>query len=95
LKVKVAGKTGTAQVSSISQVEVNRLKESQLEYLQRSHAWLTTYAPYDNPRYVITAILEHGGHGGSEAGPIVAEVYRKMIQLGYLKPPAPVTQKKP
>ena len=95
LKVKVAGKTGTAQVSTISQVEVNRLKESQLEYLQRSHAWLTTYAPYDNPRYVITAILEHGGHGGSEAGPIVAEVYRKMIQLGYLKPSAPVIQKKP
>ncbi len=90
LKVKVAGKTGTAQVSAISQSEVNRLKETQLEYLQRSHAWLTTYAPYDEPRYVVTAILEHGGHGGSEAGPIIAEVYRKMIALGYLKPPAPM-----
>jgi penicillin-binding protein 2 len=86
LKVKVAGKTGTAQVSSISQSEVNRLKETQLEYLQRSHAWLTTYAPYDNPQYVITALVEHGGHGGSEAGPMVAEVYKKMIELGYLKP---------
>jgi len=86
LKVKVAGKTGTAQVSAIAQSEVNRLKETQLEYLQRSHAWLTTYAPYDDPKYVITAILEHGGHGGSEAGPIVAEVYKKMIELGYLKP---------
>lgn len=95
LKVKVAGKTGTAQVSTISQSEVNRLKETQLEYFQRSHAWLTTYAPYDNPRYVITAILEHGGHGGSEAGPIIAEVYKKMIELGYLNNPVPVTVKKP
>jgi penicillin-binding protein 2 len=93
LKVKVGGKTGTAQVSTIAQSEVNRLKESQLTYFQRSHAWLTTYAPYDEPRYVVTALLEHGGHGGSEAGPIVAAVYTKMLELGYLKPTPPAPKK--
>lgn len=86
LPIKVAGKTGTAQVSSIAQTEVNRMKEEQLDYYKRSHAWLTTYAPYENPRYVITALVEHGGHGGSEAGPMVAAVYRKLIELGYIKP---------
>ncbi len=85
LPIKVAGKTGTAQVSSIAQSEVNRMKEEQLDYYKRSHAWLTTYAPYENPKYVVTAMVEHGGHGGSEAGPIVAEVYRKLIELGYIK----------
>lgn len=85
LPIKVAGKTGTAQVSSISQSEINRMKEEQLDYYKRSHAWLTTYAPYENPRFVVTALVEHGGHGGSEAGPIVAAVYRKLIELGYIK----------
>lgn len=86
LPIKVAGKTGTAQVSSIGQSEVNRMKEEQLDYYKRSHAWLTTYAPYENPRFVVTALVEHGGHGGSEAGPMVAAVYRKLIELGYIKP---------
>lgn len=85
LPIKVAGKTGTAQVSTIAQSEVNRMKEDQLEYYKRSHAWLTTYAPYENPKYVVTALIEHGGHGGSEGGPIVAAIYRKLIELGYIK----------
>jgi len=88
LPIKVAGKTGTAQVSGISQAEVNRMKEEQLDYYKRSHAWLTTYAPYENPRFVITSMVEHGGHGGSAAGPIVAEVYRKLIELGYISIPS-------
>lgn len=90
LKVKVAGKTGTAQVSTIAQSEVNRMKETELEYYKRSHAWLTTYAPYDNPRYVVTVLVEHGGHGGSEAGPLVAQIYQKLLEFGYLQPDAPI-----
>lgn len=86
LPIKVAGKTGTAQVSTIAQSEVNRMKEEQLDYYKRSHAWLTTYAPFEAPRYVVTALVEHGGHGGSEAGPMVAAVYKKLIELGYIKP---------
>ncbi len=85
LPIKVAGKTGTAQVSTIAQSEINRMKEEQLEYYKRSHAWLTTYAPYESPKYVVTALVEHGGHGGSEAGPYVEQIYRKLIELGYIK----------
>lgn len=62
------------------------MKEEQLDYYKRSHAWLTTYAPYENPKYVITAMVEHGGHGGSVVGPMIAEIYKKMIEVGYIKP---------
>ncbi len=81
--VTVAGKTGTAQVVSISQDEKKRLKEEELAYLMRSHAWLTTYAPYEHPRFIVTVLVEHGGHGGSAAGPIVSAIYNKMKKLGY------------
>jgi len=86
LPIIVAGKTGTSQVVSIPQGEKRRMKESQMEYYSRSHAWLTTYAPYENPQYVVTVLVEHGGHGGSTAGPIAREIYKWMYKEGYFKP---------
>ncbi len=84
-KVKVAGKTGTAQVIGIPQEEKKRMKEKELAYYHRSHAWLTTYAPYKNPQYVITILVEHGGHGGSAAGPMVKAIYNWLFDHGYFK----------
>lgn len=83
--ILVAGKTGTAQVVSIPQDEKVRMKEHELEYYHRSHAWMTTYAPANDPKYVVTVLVEHGGHGGTEAGPIVSAIYHKMYKLGYFK----------
>jgi len=83
LPIIVAGKTGTSQVVSIPQGEKKRMRESQLDYFSRSHAWLTTYAPFDDPKYVVTVLVEHGGHGGSTAGPIAAEIYKWMANEGY------------
>ncbi len=84
-KVQIAGKTGTAQVVGIPQGEKKRMKENELKYFKRSHAWLTTYGPYKNPQYVVTAIVEHGGHGGSAAGEIISKIYDKLLELGYIK----------
>jgi len=83
LPIVVAGKTGTSQVISISQKEKSRMKEYQMDYFSRSHAWLTTYAPFKNPKYVVTVLVEHGGHGGSTSGPIAAEIYKWMANKGY------------
>ncbi len=83
LPIIVAGKTGTSQVVSIPQGDKRRMKESQLSYYSRSHAWLTTYAPFDNPKYVVTVLVEHGGHGGSTSGPIASEIYKWMANEGY------------
>jgi len=85
LPIIAAGKTGTSQVTSIPQSTKVRLKESQLAYFHRSHAWITTYAPYDNPKYIVTVLVEHGGHGGSTAGPIVADIYKWLYKHGYFR----------
>jgi penicillin-binding protein 2 len=82
-KVPIAGKTGTAQVVGIPQSEKKRMKESELKYFQRSHAWLTTYVPQKKPKYVITVLVEHGGHGGSAAGGITSKIVNKMKKLDY------------
>jgi penicillin-binding protein 2 len=84
-RIKIAAKTGTAQVVRIEQDVKKRALESELEYLKRSHAWLTTYGPFEDPQYVVTVLVEHGGHGGSTASPTVTKIYNKLLELGYIK----------
>ncbi|MCK9372898.1 MAG: penicillin-binding protein 2 [Sulfuricurvum sp.] len=81
----IAGKTGTAQTSGIAQGAKERQSEHDMEYLKRSHAWFTTYGPADNPQFIVTVMIEHGGHGGEEAGGIVSSIYNKLDDLGYIK----------
>ena len=84
-KIPVAGKTGTAQVIGISQEVKQRINERDMKYYTRSHAWFTTYAPARHPQYIVTVLVEHGGHGGAAAGGMVSNIYNKMIELGYIK----------
>lgn len=84
-KVKMACKTGTAQVVGIPKDILKRISEREMEYYHRSHAWITAYLPYKNPRFVITVLVEHGGGGSSSAGPILASMANKMHDLGYFK----------
>lgn len=83
---KIAAKTGTAQVVGISQTAMSRIKEADMEYLQRSHSWMTSFGPYEDPQYVVTVLVEHGG-GGGKNGPIVREIYNKLLETGYITLP--------
>lgn len=83
-KVKIAGKTGTAQVVGITQATKKRIKEEDMAYYTRSHAWLTTYGPASRPEVIVTVLVEHGGHGGSAAGRIVSKIYDRLYELGYI-----------
>jgi len=40
----------------------------------KTHAWLTSFAPVDNPEIVATALLEGGGEGSYEAAPVVKKL---------------------
>lgn len=84
-KIKIAGKTGTAQVVGIKQDIKERKLEHEMAYYNRSHAWFTTYGPYKNPQYVVMVMVEHGGHGGHAAGAIVSKIYNKLLELEYIK----------
>lgn len=81
----IAGKTGTAQTTGIAQGNQQRQSEHSMDYLKRSHAWFTTYGPADNPQFIVTVMVEHGGHGGEATGGIVSSIYNKLDDLGYIK----------
>ncbi len=79
----VAGKTGTAQVVRLAQYK--GLKEQDIPYKFRDHAWFTCYAPADDPKIAVTVLVEHGLHGGSGAGPIARVVLKKYFEQYLLE----------
>lgn len=70
--LNIAGKTGTAQVVKLAQYK--HLKEEDIPYKYRDHAWFTCYAPAEKPEIAITVLVEHGLHGSSGASPIAKAV---------------------
>ena len=71
----VGGKTGTAQVVRLAQYK--HLKEKDIPYEYRDHAWFTCFAPAANPEIVVTVLVEHGLHGGSASAPIAAKILNR------------------
>jgi penicillin-binding protein 2 len=79
--VKLAGKTGTAQVRRITMEERARGVRSndQLPWRLRDHALFVCYAPTDKPRYACAVIVDHGGGGSKAAAPIARDVMRECL----------------
>lgn len=75
--VKIAGKTGTAQVFSVKSGD--KLKTEHLDFYLRDHAWFMCYAPAENPVIAIAVLIEHGAHGSTAAAPIAAALIGKYI----------------
>lgn len=82
-KVALGCKTGTAQVTGISQADKARIKEEEMEYFHRSHAWFTAFAPFEKPKYAITVLIEHGMHGAL-AGDTAVLLANTLLELGYI-----------
>ena len=81
-----AGKTGTSQIRSITAEERElKLKQKDLPYKRRDHALFTAFAPYKNPRYALSIIIEHGGTGSSAAAPNAKKVIKKGLDRQQLR----------
>ena len=73
--VLIAGKTGTAQVRRITMAErAGGVRgNAGLPFKLRDHALFQGFAPFDNPRYAVGCIIEHGGHTNrNEDAPMIA-----------------------
>jgi penicillin-binding protein 2 len=50
-------------------------------YGRQDYAWFASYAPIGDPEYVIVAMLEEAGSGGSNVAPIVEKIYRYLFNI--------------
>jgi penicillin-binding protein 2 len=78
LTYTMAGKTGTAQVVSISADE--DYDKSKLNKRQWDHALFIAFAPFDDPKIAVGLIVENGEHGSSAAAPIARSVIDAYLQ---------------
>ena len=61
------------------------MKNKDLPYKKRDHALFIAFAPYKNPRYSISVVIEHGGSGSSGAAPIAKKVIKKVLERHKLR----------
>jgi len=83
--IKIGGKTGTSQVIRIqeSDRENDQYKEIQKNQLEKfkDHSVFVGYGPIENPKYIASIIIEHGGSGSSLAAPLAHEVLNFVNRL--------------
>ena len=65
--VRVAGKTGTAEVDVGGE--------------RRNHAWFICFAPADDPKVAVAVVSEYGGVGGQVAAPLARAILARVLPL--------------
>ena len=85
-EISMAAKTGTSQVRNITSKEraTGVIPNEKLPYNRRDHALFVGFAPYNQPKYAIAVVVEHGGGGSKVAAPIARDI---MLRTLYEKIP--------
>jgi len=76
-RVKIAGKTGTAQIKSLIDEELTAKEEYEgirLEEINRDHALFVGYGPISKPLLSVVVIVENGESGSAIAAPIAQKL---------------------
>jgi penicillin-binding protein 2 len=76
---EMAGKSGTAQVFSLSQDE--EYDEEEIAERLRDHALFIAFAPFNDPRIAVAVVVENGTSGSRVAAPIARAIMDQY--LGY------------
>ena len=76
-----AGKTGSSQIKKFTEAQREaEVKQTEIVYKERDHAWFVAFAPTKDPKYAISVLVEHGGSGSSAAAPVAKKVIKKIIE---------------
>jgi penicillin-binding protein 2 len=85
-KFTFAGKTGSSQIKRFTEAQREaEVKQKDLNYKDRDHALFIAFAPYKDPKYAISVVVEHGGSGGSAAAPIAKKIIKKVLERHDLR----------
>ncbi|MBC2664749.1 penicillin-binding protein 2 [Novosphingobium flavum] len=74
--IRMAGKTGTAQVRALT------ARGHVGDWKSRDHSLFIGYAPAEAPRYAISVVVEHGTFGARAAAPIARDVLTFLFDQG-------------
>ena len=75
------GKTGTAQAVTIGQKE--KYNAAKLEEHQRDHSLYIAFAPAEDPKIAVAAVVENSGFGAAHAAPIARRIFDYWLMNQY------------
>jgi penicillin-binding protein 2 len=80
--VHMAGKTGSSQVRRVSrqQRESGHFDSKNLPWEFRPHALFVAYAPFEQPRYALSVVVEHGNAGAAAAAPLARDIMMEVLR---------------
>jgi penicillin-binding protein 2 len=80
--IHLAGKTGSSQVRRVSrkQRESGTFDSKNLPWEFRPHALFVAYAPYEQPRYALSVVVEHGNAGAAAAAPLARDIMTEVLR---------------
>ena len=81
-----AGKTGSSQIKRFTEKQREaEVKQEDIDYKSRDHALFIAFAPYKDPKYSISVVVEHGGSGSSSAAPLAKKIIKKVLERHNLR----------
>ena len=81
-----AGKTGSSQIKKFTEAQREaEVKQESLKYKDRDHALFIAFAPFSDPKYAISVVVEHGGSGSKAAAPIAKKIIKKVLERHSLR----------
>ncbi|MEO0391205.1 MAG: penicillin-binding protein 2 [Pseudomonadota bacterium] len=83
--MRMAGKTGTSQIRNFDgeRARYGRvLDDEEVEWNRRDHALFVNFAPYEDPKYAVAVVVEHGGGGSRAAAPIARDITLQALYGG-------------
>jgi len=94
----MCGKTGSVQVKRVSRAQREggyRAETQKREW--RPHALFVCFAPYNDPQYAISVVIEHGIAGGKYAAPVGREAMVTVMNhyRGLAPPGARIAEARP
>ncbi len=74
LKLVVQGENGTARGRRKDDYNISGKTGTAQNPHGENHSWFVAFAPSEEPRIVVVALVEHGGHGSDVAAPLAGKI---------------------
>ena len=77
--ITVAGKSGSAQVVNLEKAK-NANPDGEVPSKYEDHAWFVAIAPAENPEIAVAVLVEHGGGGSGNSGPVARDIIKHFLK---------------
>lgn len=77
--------SGTGHLARVQGIDVGGKTGTAQNPHGKDHAWFVGFAPAEDPKILVTVLIEHAGHGGEVAAPLAREIIRRYLQKEFPK----------